>query len=102
MSLFSLPPDDEKLCLKVSESAGISWSEDTKHFFFYSSNAYITNLKNVTQEVYYKRAPDRDPQGPRAGGHMVLRGGYWGSHPDDIRSASRHYPLKSVISVFGL
>jgi formylglycine-generating enzyme required for sulfatase activity len=40
-------------------------------------------------EAYYTAAPEKNPQGPRAGPLRVLRGGAWNSEPAVIRSANR-------------
>ena len=38
---------------------------------------------------YYKNSPNRNPKGPSSGDSKVLRGGSWGNHPDNLRSADR-------------
>ncbi len=38
---------------------------------------------------YYKNNPNRNPKGPSSGDSKVLRGGSWGNHPDNLRSADR-------------
>ena len=38
---------------------------------------------------YYAKSPEDDPKGPAAAGSRVLRGGSWGYHADDTRSAYR-------------
>jgi formylglycine-generating enzyme required for sulfatase activity len=43
------------------------------------------------QEDYYKESPDHDPRGPARGEGRVVRGGYWNSKPDELRSAYRNY-----------
>jgi len=40
-------------------------------------------------EDYYANSPKTDPQGPDTGSLRVLRGGSWGDHPEDCRSAYR-------------
>lgn len=40
-------------------------------------------------EDYYKRSPQRNPQGPSSGGYRVLRGGSWSDSANDLRSAFR-------------
>jgi formylglycine-generating enzyme required for sulfatase activity len=38
---------------------------------------------------YYRRSPERNPQGPDAGQHRVLRGGSWNYYPFYLRTAAR-------------
>ncbi len=38
---------------------------------------------------YYKRSPERNPQGPERGKEKVLRGGSWTSFPSYLRAAAR-------------
>lgn len=45
------------------------------------------------QGDYYKKAPDKDPQGPRTGIYRVLRGGGWFLGPDYLRAANRYFDL---------
>lgn len=40
-------------------------------------------------EHYYSQSPGRNPRGPDSGEERGLRGGSWGSEPDDVRSAFR-------------
>jgi formylglycine-generating enzyme required for sulfatase activity len=40
-------------------------------------------------EDYYSRSPDRNPQGPDTGDHLVWRGGSFGSKERDVRCAVR-------------
>jgi formylglycine-generating enzyme required for sulfatase activity len=40
---------------------------------------------------YYRRSPERNPQGPDSGHHRVLRGGSWVNIPVDLRTADRDY-----------
>jgi formylglycine-generating enzyme required for sulfatase activity len=44
-------------------------------------------------EDYYKIAARRNPQGPRSGTLHVMRGGSWGSHPADVRAATRLHSI---------
>ncbi len=39
---------------------------------------------------YYKRSPERNPQGPDSGTSRVLRGGSWVNFPFDLRTAGRY------------
>ena len=45
---------------------------------------------------YYAKSPADDPTGPDTGDVRVLRGGSWGSGPDDARSAVRFWNWPSV------
>ena len=49
------------------------------------------------EEDYYQTLPAlaTDPQGPPAGRHRVLRGGYWDSRPGDVRACSRDFSIPS-------
>jgi formylglycine-generating enzyme required for sulfatase activity len=38
---------------------------------------------------YYQQSPRRDPPGPPKGSDRVMRGGCWGSHGGECRSAHR-------------
>jgi len=38
---------------------------------------------------YYRRSPQRNPQGPGSGSGCVLRSGSWESEPVDVRAANR-------------
>ena len=40
---------------------------------------------------YYKRSPERNPQGPDSGTSRVLRGGSWYNGPVNLRTAYRYY-----------
>ena len=40
-------------------------------------------------ENYYRNSPSEDPQGPQSGQLRVLRGGSWGSGPQDLRASYR-------------
>ncbi len=44
---------------------------------------------------YYKTGPLRNPTGPPTGNYKVIRGGSWGSSPNDLRSADRESRLPS-------
>ena len=49
------------------------------------------NVSEWCADAYrkYTSAAERDPEGPRKGGHRVLRGGSWRSYPGACRSAFR-------------
>jgi formylglycine-generating enzyme required for sulfatase activity len=49
------------------------------------------------QENYYQTLPSlaTDPKGPPTGMHRVLRGGYWGDRPGDVRASSRDFSIPS-------
>ena len=40
-------------------------------------------------ETYYSYSPEVNPQGPSSGTLRIVRGGLWGTSPDDCRSACR-------------
>ena len=42
---------------------------------------------------YYASASPVDPRGPSTGGTRVLRGGFWGSGPDELRVSARGFNL---------
>jgi formylglycine-generating enzyme required for sulfatase activity len=42
---------------------------------------------------YYQNSPSQNPTGPSSGSFRVVRGGYWGSSPQALRSASRYYGI---------
>ena len=54
-------------------------------------------------EGYYAKSPASDPKGPVSGSKRVVRGGSWGSHPEDcivtLRGSS--YPFTNSNSVNG-
>jgi len=41
-------------------------------------------------ESYYAASPTRDPKGPDSAGGRVMRGGWWMSPSQNLRTASRH------------
>jgi formylglycine-generating enzyme required for sulfatase activity len=53
------------------------------------------------EENYYQTLPSlaTDPKGPPTGMHRVLRGGYWGDRPEDVRASSRDFSIPSNRSV---
>ena len=38
---------------------------------------------------YYDKSPKNNPKGPSNGSYRVMRGGFWGSEPSDLRCANR-------------
>lgn len=40
-------------------------------------------------ENYYDKSPKNNPIGPSYGSYRVMRGGFWGSEPSDLRCANR-------------
>ena len=48
------------------------------------------------EDYYYFESPADDPQGPKRGTMKVVRGGCWGMHANDCRSACASRPLPGI------
>lgn len=40
---------------------------------------------------YYRRGPDKNPEGPEGGQYRIVRGGFYGGNKADVRCTSRHW-----------
>lgn len=49
---------------------------------------------------YFRKSPEKNPQGPTESSKKVLRGGSWGSKPSEIRSAYRGNKYPSIALPF--
>jgi formylglycine-generating enzyme required for sulfatase activity len=47
-------------------------------------------VSDFYQIDYYKMSPAKDPRGPAAGDHHVIRGGSWNEISAELRTANRH------------
>jgi formylglycine-generating enzyme required for sulfatase activity len=45
--------------------------------------------EDIYDENYYDESPENSPKGPSKGNFRVMRGGFWGSKPSDLRCANR-------------